>query len=205
VSQAAALRWGDDAPDDNESARARILNAAEKCFARFGVMKTTVEDIAKVAKVSRATVYRYFDGGRDEIVLGVILRDADRYLTRVRSRIDRQPSLADAIVEFVELTIRAAQRDPSLGRLFNVDEARATGGMIAGGSVALFEKVSTFLTPLFDRWPEQVRPGVEVDDAAEWILRVLLSMLTVDGPRRRSAEAQRQFLERYLATAIARS
>lgn len=199
------MRWGDDTPEDNESARARILNAAETCFARFGVMKTTVEDVAKLAKVSRATVYRYFDGGRDEIVLGVILRDTDRYLARVRPRIDRQPSLVDAIVEFLELTIRAAHREPGLGRLFNAEEARATGGMIAGSSVALFEKVSDFFVPLFARWQAQVRPGIDVADAAEWILRVLLSMLTVDGPRRRSPEALRQFLRTYVAAALARS
>jgi AcrR family transcriptional regulator len=205
VDQAAALRWGDDAPEDSDAARARILNAAETCFARFGVLKTTVEDIAKLAKVSRATVYRYFDGGRDEIVLGVILRGTDRYLARVRSRIDRQPSLAEAIVEFVEVTTRAARRDPSLIRLFNMDESRATGGMLTGASVALFEKVSMFFVPLFARWPSQVRPGVELADAAEWILRTILSMLSVDGPRRRSAEGQRQFLTRYLAAAITRS
>lgn len=198
------LRWGNDVPGDLEDARSRLLDAAEDCFARYGLMKTTVEDIAKAASVSRATVYRYFDGGRDELVLGVILRDTDRYLTRVRSRIERQPSLGDAIVEFVELAVRSVQRDPSLGRLFNVEEARGTGGQIAGSSVALFEKIETFFTPLFAQWKPEVRRGIDVADAAEWILRALLSLLTLNGPKRRSQDATRLYLRTFLVPAIVR-
>ena len=198
------LRWGADAPDDVNEARARLLDAAQRCFEERGMLKTTVEHIARAAKVSRATVYRYFDD-RDAIVLGVLLRHTDRYLSRVRGRIERQPDLGAAIVEFVALTARAARRDVSLGMLFTAEDARATGGIIAGASVALFERVTEFFRPIFARWAGQVRPGVDVGDASEWILRVLLSLLTVEGPRRRSADAQRAYVERFLLPAIVRT
>lgn len=200
-----ALRWGDRVPGDHLDARAKLLDAAELCFARHGVLKTTVEDIARAAHVSRATVYRYFDGGRDELVLGVILRDTDRYLDRVRTRIARQASLADAIVEFVELSVRSARRDPSLGLLFSVDEARATGGRIAGSSVALFERIEAFFDPVFEQWRDQLRPEIDPADATEWIVRAMLSLLTLDGPRRRSRDTTRALLRTYLVPAIARS
>src|SRR6478752_5691283 len=103
-----ALRWRADAPDDPASARQRVLDAAEACFARDGISKTTVEDIARAAGISRATVYRSFSDGRDEIVLGVVVREADRYLTRLDGRIAGRADLADAIVEFVSTTVHAA-------------------------------------------------------------------------------------------------
>lgn len=205
VKTDATLRWGDAAaPDDVAAARARLLDAAEKSFEQYGIMKTTVEDIARMAHVSRATVYRYFDG-RDALILGVLLRDTDRHLSRARARIERQGSLAEAIIEFVDVTICAARRDASLGMLFTGEAARMTGGIIAGASVALFERVTAFFRPFFERWYHEVRPGTDVADASEWILRAVLSILTVEGPKRRSQEAQRAFIAQYLVPAIVRS
>ena len=56
--------------------RERVVESAERCFAQYGVAKTTVEDVARLAGVSRASVYRYFPGGRDEIVLAALLASA---------------------------------------------------------------------------------------------------------------------------------
>ena len=48
--------------------RVRIIDATLVCLARHGTVKTTVDDIARESGVSRATVYRAFPGGRDEIL-----------------------------------------------------------------------------------------------------------------------------------------
>ena len=74
------MRWGTAAPGDADTARDLLLDAAEACFERSGISGTTMDDIAKQARVSRATVYRYFTG-RDTVVAGVILR-ADGALPR---------------------------------------------------------------------------------------------------------------------------
>ena len=118
----ASLRWGAAAPNDPDIARDRLLDAAEACFERSGISKTTVEDVAKQASVSRATVYRYF-AGRDAVVSGVILRATERYLRRVRGRVEAQPNLGSAILEFVEVTIRAAHRDETIALLFTSDDS----------------------------------------------------------------------------------
>src|SRR5918912_847291 len=44
----------------NRETHLRILQAGAECLARFGNDKTSVQDVADMAKVSRATVYRYF-------------------------------------------------------------------------------------------------------------------------------------------------
>lgn len=80
-----ALRWGENPPADIEAARERLIDAAEECLQRFGITKTTVEDVAATASVSRATVYRYFRD-RDELILAVLVRDVDRLLDRVKKR-----------------------------------------------------------------------------------------------------------------------
>ena len=55
-----------------EGPRQRILEATYACVARWGLSKTTVEDAAREAGLSRATVYRYFPGGREELVDAVV-------------------------------------------------------------------------------------------------------------------------------------
>ena len=59
------------------SGREGVLAAAESCLQRFGLAKTTIEDVAQASGLSRATVYRQF-GNRDRLLLAVAARDAER-------------------------------------------------------------------------------------------------------------------------------
>ncbi len=199
-----SLRWGDRAPNGPDRARDRLLDAAETCFGRFGISKTTVEDIAKQASVSRATVYRYFSG-RDAVVSGVILRETERHLQRVRPRVESQPDLGSAILEFVEVTLRAAARDETIGMLFTSDDGLNSVGIIEGTSVALFELITEFLRPVFAGRSDEHLVGLPIEDASEWILRAILSLLTVRGPKRRSGDGLDTYLRRFLLPAILRA
>lgn len=196
------LRWGADAPNDTTAARERLIDAAEACFHRFGVMKTTVEDVAATAKVSRATVYRYFDG-RDAIILAVLVREAGRFLGRLADKLAAQPDLETAVVTGVIFTVKAVRADENLSLLFAPEAAGVTGS-VAGASAALFEVTAEFLRPLFQAAQEsgQLRAGVDLDDAAEWTLRTTLSLLTVTGPRRRTAAEQYRYLQTFLVPAL---
>ncbi|WP_324189227.1 MULTISPECIES: TetR/AcrR family transcriptional regulator [Nocardia] len=178
-----------------------LLDAAEFCFEEIGLSATTMEDIARQAGVSRATVYRHF-ANRESVVSGVILRTASRYLGRIRGPLAGQPDLGSAVLAFVEITVRAATRDKSIAVLFVSDDRLAGIGLTENTSVALFELVTEFLRPVFARHSNDLQPGISVDDAAEWILRTILSLLTVRGPRRRSPDGLQTYLRRYLLPAI---
>lgn len=165
-------------------------------------MKTTVEDVAATAKVSRATVYRYFDG-RDSIILAVLLREAGRFLDRLRDRLAAQPDLETAVVAGVLYTVKAVRSDENLALLFAPEAAGVTGS-VAGASEALFSVTATFLSPLFEAAREsgELRSGIDLDEAAEWTLRAILSLLTVVGPRQRSEAEQYRFLHTFLVPAL---
>src|SRR3546814_12325463 len=118
--------WRSDAPSSVDDARDRLIDAAETCFTRFGVAKTTLEDIATEAGVSRATVYRYFEGGRDEIILGVVLREGREFLAALGRRVQREETLGDAIVEGVLYTVAAVRKNEHLALLFAPEVAGHT-------------------------------------------------------------------------------
>ncbi|GAA4294227.1 TetR/AcrR family transcriptional regulator [Mycobacterium paraffinicum] len=191
------MRWGTATPASRDVAQDLLLDAAEACLEGKGLAGTTMEDIARQAGVSRATVYRYFPS-RESVISGVILRSAERYLRRISGRIAAHADLGSAILDFVEVTLRAAYREPIIGLLFGSDDELAGVGLAKGTSVALFELVAEFLRPVFAAHWDQLERGVSVDDAAEWILRAILSLLTVEGPRHRSPEGLDTFLRRFL-------
>lgn len=201
----ARLRWGEDSPSDPSDARRRLLDAAEACFSHYGVMKTTVEDVAARARVSRATVYRYFDG-RDDLILGVLMRDVNRFLGRLGKRLERGADFPTAVIDGVVFTLGTVRTDPHLAMLFAPEAAGVTSS-IAGASEALFAANAAFLRPLLTRARDngQLRPGVDPDEAAEWILRTILSLLTVRGPVNRTDAAARRYLSTFLLPSLAAS
>ena len=74
-------------PGVADDTRQRILEATYACVARWGLSKTTVEDAGKEAGVSRATVYRYFPGGREELISAVVSWEFLQFFTRLYDEI----------------------------------------------------------------------------------------------------------------------
>ncbi|WP_199432417.1 TetR/AcrR family transcriptional regulator [Qaidamihabitans albus] len=68
----------------------RILGAAGRLLLRFGAGKTTIDDIAREAAVSKGSVYLEFRSKR-ELFEALVRWEFRAYLTAVRSRVDDDP------------------------------------------------------------------------------------------------------------------
>ena len=66
----------------------RVLDAAKFCCERWGLAKVTIEDIANEARVSRATLYRMFPGGKDVLFEALRLRELEDFFTRLGGHLD---------------------------------------------------------------------------------------------------------------------
>lgn len=78
--------------------RTRLVEAAAEAFAADGIEAVSLESVAAAAGVHRTTLHRHFPGGRDELVMAVLDREADALATRMAELIDAAPSAADALV-----------------------------------------------------------------------------------------------------------
>ena len=137
-------------PADVEAARQRLLDAAEACIDRFGLAKTTVEDIANEAKVSRATIYRYF-ANRDELVLAVVLRSLDRSregdLDEYFTGADTPEQFGDAVVDAMVHLLDRLRHDPKLERAAQPGQRRRLGHHHRGQPGAVHHRASPTGTP----------------------------------------------------------
>jgi AcrR family transcriptional regulator len=68
-------------------ARARLLEATYACIARHGLDGTTVDAAAREAGVSRATVYRWFQGGREQLLNETIAWQTDQFFHQLATEV----------------------------------------------------------------------------------------------------------------------
>lgn len=82
-----------------------ILDAADRLIMRFGVRKTGVDEIAKLAHVAKGTIYNYF-GSKEGIIRELI----DDKLSSFESLIDKAVQGAQDPVEKIKLAASARFR-----------------------------------------------------------------------------------------------
>lgn len=83
---------------------ARILAAAQLCFARRGFDGASMDEIVAKAGMSSSTVYRYFPEGKSSLVRTVIGRVMDPVVDWIAelAEVDELPSFEDVFVTAVE-------------------------------------------------------------------------------------------------------
>jgi AcrR family transcriptional regulator len=85
---------------------ARILDAGERCIHRFGIRRTSMGEVARVGKLSRGSIYRYFSD-KDALVEGIFLRRQESFLNRTESQLLREATLVDKVT----LSVLAGRKD----------------------------------------------------------------------------------------------
>ncbi|WP_067483133.1 TetR/AcrR family transcriptional regulator [Actinomadura hibisca] len=190
-------------PVTADGTRERIIDAAQECFARFGVAKTTVEDIAAAAGLSRATVYRSVTGGREELILAVVLRDLRRFLDLLAERLRAQPSVPDAIVEGCVDAVAFVRGDPTIARFLVPEAAGHMQAAVAGAAEHVLALCCEYVRPAFDLAQARglLRADIEAEGAVEFLFRIITSLIVMD--RDRDADGLRAFLRGYVVPVIA--
>ncbi|MFL6062894.1 MAG: TetR/AcrR family transcriptional regulator [Marmoricola sp.] len=171
-----AFQVGTD-PAEEEQFAARILDGAREVFASAGIQRSTMEDVARAAGVSRITVYRRF-ATKDVLVEQVVIREFRRYFEQFRSDIKDGRTAADRVVLGFVSSLRAFRENSLIAGLM-VTEPSVLLTAVAGDGGRSLVTVRTFLAAQLRREQEagNVHADLEVDLAAEMMVRVAASFL----------------------------
>lgn len=92
--------------------RGSILAAAERLFAEKGTEKTTMDDIAREAEYSKATLYVYFQS-KEEIINAILLSGMILLQKKLGEAIDSTPDWYQAYNAICEAIIRFYGENPT--------------------------------------------------------------------------------------------
>jgi AcrR family transcriptional regulator len=111
-----------------ETTREAIIEAARGRFLRFGPRKTTMDEVAKAAGVSRTTLYAHFRNMED--LYGSLLdQDAERFIREAAGAVETEPSTGRKIRRIIEITRSTYARNQVLRMAFTGDEEMSLAGV----------------------------------------------------------------------------
>ena len=188
--------------DNQTDARAAILTAAEECFARYGIAKTTMEDVAKAASMSRATVYRYF-ADRESLIAESVVRRARANMSRARAHITRWPTVEERIVEGICQDIRKGHLDPMVNRLVS-PESMALSMQLLGESGRAIELTHELWGPILadEQAAGNIRADLDLRMLSEWISELEIMYISQYGTDDNALERVREKLRAFVVPAL---
>jgi AcrR family transcriptional regulator len=162
--------------------RDRLLGATYRCVERFGLGKTTIEDVVKESGVSRATIYRQFPGGRDELFRETVAWELSNYFTELADRVRDAPNLAELLRTGLTFAHRSVEDHTVLRKILDTEPERLLP-LLSTEATRTLPFIADFLQPYLRREAEagRLRPGVDLERAAEYLARGILSLIGAPG------------------------
>lgn len=154
--------------------RPRILGGTIDCLGRHGIDKTTVEDVARASGVSRATVYRHFPDGKDEIIAAGIEFAVADFFTEMALAIDDARDLAELLERALLFGHRAVAEHEILQTISRTEPERLMP-QLSRSAPLVRRAIADYLSERLQAEP--LRPGIRAEEAADWLARMVLSFL----------------------------
>ncbi|MEV0597786.1 TetR family transcriptional regulator [Streptomyces sp. NPDC050315] len=165
--------------DQSDELVTRLLDAAYEQFCRMGIKRSTMADVARLAGVSRITVYRRF-ASKDVLVEQVVRREFRRYFDQFIVDIKDARTVADRVVLGFVSSLRTIRHNPLIGGLMAAEPDAVVPSMTTDGGRTL-AAVRQFVAGRLRREQHAgtVSGDVDVDVVAEMMVRVSASFLVI--------------------------
>jgi AcrR family transcriptional regulator len=160
------------------SARERLLLAAMECVGQWGVTKTTVDDVARVAGCGRATVYRLFPDGKPELFRSAAQANISRLLHQLGEELRSAESLEELAVSGVHGAATLSAESPAFQYLLEHEPHVAAPHLSFQRLELLLATARVVIGPLVQRFVDPVA----ADRLVELVARVVVSYTFLPEP-----------------------
>jgi AcrR family transcriptional regulator len=155
-----------------QALEARLVEAMLDCIARWGLAKTTADDIARAAGVSRATLYRAFPGGKDVAFDALLRHETGRFFRTVSQSLESTTSVEDLVVTGIVGAARFLSGHEALAYVLAHEPERVLPAFTFDRLERTLAVATAFTAPHLRRF---IGDDATVADRAEWLVRILLS------------------------------
>ena len=169
-----------EAADSRPSSRDRLLDATERCLRRSGLKRITMTEVAREANLSRAWLYRQFPD-KSALILAALARIDEQFWADAHARVSSARGLSARVAEAVVLS--REQQPGALLIELRTREPEAFAAVMGTGLREMMPGMATFWHGyLEDSMVDgEVRSDIDVVRAGEWVMRMVLSLVTVPG------------------------
>lgn len=99
-----------------ELAKEKIGKAAMQCFLKFGLDKTTLEDIAKAVGLNKASLYYYYKN-KEDIFLEVSMKQGQEFLNSLQAKILQKKGTEERVSYYMQERVNYYKNVLSLNRV----------------------------------------------------------------------------------------
>jgi AcrR family transcriptional regulator len=151
--------------------RDRVMDAVLVCVDRVGLGNFALEDVAAEAGVSRATIYRHFEGGRDQLLRDAITREVGRFWADLAAEVAGIESLEGRLVAGIMSANQRIAGHQLLQKLLGSEPEELLPSLFESESI-----VNVLLRQYLEELlaSERLRPGVDPAEAADYLARMLV-------------------------------
>ena len=154
----------------------RIAQAALEQFTEFGIHRTSIEDIARRAGVSRVTVYRNV-GSKDEVIRLVMAREAQRAMKEIDQALTGEQDPGRAIEIGFAFLVRFVRDHALFDRMLRTEPETLLPSLTTDGGPFL----AFYRTLIAERWSIMQDAGiiapVNLGRAADAAARLAISLV----------------------------
>jgi AcrR family transcriptional regulator len=165
-----------------DDARQRVLRGAYECIARDGMAKTTVDDVAAASGVSRASIYRLFPGGKDELLRETVGWEMDRFFLHLGEELGDAADFPEFLERALPLARRELLEHAVLQKVLETDPDRLNA-LITVQQHRVIGAIASYFLPLLERDRDAglVAADADLPPVAEYVARLCLSLIASPG------------------------
>ena len=163
--------------DELDATRRRLFEATLDAALESG-FRLTVEPVAVQAGLSRATVYRYFPGGKEQLLSETITWEVGRFFERIGREVADAPDFATRIERALAFGREALDHHELLDKVLTEEPEQLLAELELTMPI-VFIGINSYLRPFLEREP--LADGVDVAEAAEYLARMFLTYLGNEG------------------------
>ena len=165
-----------------DDTRLQVLRGAYDCIARRGMAKTTVDDVAAASGVSRATIYRLFPGGKEELLRDTVGWEMDRFFLHLGEELGDAADFPEFLERALPLARRELRDHEVLQKVLETEPDRLNA-LITVQQHRVIGAIAAYFLPMLerDRDAGHVAPSADLPRCAEYVARLSLSLIASPG------------------------
>ncbi len=158
--------------------KAKILRSALNLVAQVGISKVTIEEVATICDISRMTIYRYFPGGKEQLIADVIAHEAFNWLEELMEYVSQYNDFEDVAVYGIMFARTKLLEHKVLNKVLD-EEPEVLLPMLTIEANRVIAFIHLYVvTQLFK---VKMAKGLDADEVAEYLAHMLLSVIVSPG------------------------